>query len=273
MENLHNKTILIGKEPGQGRLMIAIQGTNYVTQIGFPGSVPSSVSRCKPSEGVAHAMIVIDDNGGMTLTNLKAQNVTYVNGNEIMSKHIDKDSAVELGAERFAINITMILNAAKNLISNSSVKHANSNNKGEASKDQGKTKEVHVSHLKAVWERYDSEITEIQERQRQQGVNARLPMFFTMGGGALSSVAIALCWPEWVRFMCIGLTIIGLIVMINAFMKSKNDTSTTDRKRATEDFQDNYICPNCKKTLPAVTYKILRRNYPSCPYCKAKFVD
>lgn len=273
METLKNKTILIGKEPGQGRLMIAIQGTNYATPIGYPGSVPASVSRCKPAEGVAHAKIAIDNNGSMTLTNMKAQNVTYVNGNEIMSKHIDKDSAVELGGERFAVNINMVLNAAKGLVPHASVKPAANNNQGTASKVQDQPKEVHVSHLKTVWENYDSEITEIQERQRQQGVNARLPMFFTMGGGAISSVAIALGWPEWVRFMCIGLTIIGLIVMINAFMKSKNDTSTTDKKRATEDFQDHYVCPDCKKTLPAVSYKILRRNYSNCPYCKAKFVD
>jgi hypothetical protein len=271
MERLRNKTLLIGKEPGQGRLQVAIQGTNLLANIGYPGSVPASVSRCMPAQGMAHAKIVIDANGNMTVTNMKPQNVTYVNGNQIMSKRIDADSQIELGGERFSVSVQALLNAAKSIIP----VQAPPNPVSQPQSQSQPQKEFSVKHLRTVWERYDEEITEIQERQRKQGISARIPMFFTMGGGAISSVSIALGWPEWVRFLCIGLTIVGLIVMVNAFMKSKNDTSIADRKRVMEEFQDNYICPNpeCKKSLPQVSYKLLRRNYPCCPYCKSKFVD
>lgn len=271
MENLNNTTILIGKEPEQGRLLIAIQGTNRYTRIGTPHSVPLSVSRCKPAEGVAHAKISIDSNGQMSIVNMKPQNVTYVNGNEIEKKHIDTTSRVELGDDHYRIDLVAILDAVKSMLQPNIISDINT----PIQHNQGQTKEYRVSHLKVVWDCYEKQISEIQERQRQQAINAKLPMFFTIGSGAISSLAIRLCWPSWVIFLCIGMTIVGLIVMLITYVNTKNDTSLADKKKALDEFQDNYICPNpeCRKSLPQVSYKILRRNYQYCPYCKCKFID
>ena len=71
MEQLKGKTILIGKEPSQGRLLVALPGSGKSAAIGLPGSVPASVSRCRPAEGIAHAKISIDQSGNIILTNLK----------------------------------------------------------------------------------------------------------------------------------------------------------------------------------------------------------
>ena len=69
-DNLKGKTILIGKEPEQSRLLIAIKGTSQITTLGQIGSVPNSVSRCKPTEGVAHCQIEIDLRRHFNCTNL-----------------------------------------------------------------------------------------------------------------------------------------------------------------------------------------------------------
>ena len=113
MERLKGKTILIGKEPGQGRLLVAIQGNGKSAAIGAPGSVPACVSRCKPSEGVAHAKITVDQTGNMTITNMKPQNVTFVNGSEIASKRVSSSNTVELGKDRFSINLPVVIETAK----------------------------------------------------------------------------------------------------------------------------------------------------------------
>ena len=97
MDKLKGKTIYIGKEQEHGRLIVAVQGYNETAQLGSPGSVPKSVSRCMPSEGVAHAKISVDPNGDMTLVNMKQQNVTYVNGAEIVPSRFNVYAAPPTG--------------------------------------------------------------------------------------------------------------------------------------------------------------------------------
>ena len=110
MEILHNKTILIGREPEKSRLMIAINTGNGIkaTTIGEAGSVPNSVSRCIAVNNMAHCRLEVDKAGGMRLSNMKEENVTYVNGNEIMSKAVTADSTIELGRGRFAVKASDI---------------------------------------------------------------------------------------------------------------------------------------------------------------------
>ena len=90
IENLKGKTILVGKEPGNGRLFVSVKinGQPKTAAIGEMNSVPNSVSRCKPAENTAHCKIEVDATGNLIVTNLKPQNVTYVNGAEIVSKKV-----------------------------------------------------------------------------------------------------------------------------------------------------------------------------------------
>ena len=115
MDRLKGKTILIGKEPGQSRLLVAIQSNGKSATIGTPGSVPACVSRCRPADGVAHAKIYVDHNGNMVLTNIKSRNVTYVNGSEIASKHVSLANSVELGRNRFRIDLPLVIETAKKI--------------------------------------------------------------------------------------------------------------------------------------------------------------
>lgn len=267
MDKLKGKTILIGKEPGQGRLLVSVAGKTAA--IGSANCVPSSVSRCKVAEGVAHAQITVDQNGRMILTNMKTQNVTYVNGSEIVSKHVLPTSTVELGKDRFNINLPLIIETAEKILAIAD---------GAAPQGGGakEVKKFNISHLERVWNDFHDKNMALKQRQRHQALMSRLPMFFTMGGGAISAVAMALGWSEAVKSLCLGMTVVGVIIMIYTFVKSKNDTSLEESEKLLEDFQEHYTCPNpeCNKFLGNMSYKLMKKQYSMhCPYCKSEFVE
>lgn len=272
MNTLKGKTILIGKEPGQGRLLVSVDGKKAA--IGATNSVPGSVSRCKVPEGVAHAQITIDQNGNMVLTNMKSANVTYVNGSEVASKRITPSNTVELGMDRFNISLPVIIETAKKLESLNTGDYGDLG--GNGGQKGNSVKQYNISHLEHVWNDFHDRNMEIKQRQRNQALMSRIPMFFTMGGGAVSAVSIAFGWPEAVRYLCVGMTVLGVIIMIYTFFKSKNDTSLEDSERILEDFQERYTCPNpdCNKFLGNMSYRLMKKQYSMhCPYCKCEFVE
>ncbi|MCM1111110.1 MAG: FHA domain-containing protein [Clostridium sp.] len=274
MERLKGKTILIGKEPGQGRLLVSVAGKTAA--IGSVNSVPGCVSRCKVAEGVAHAKITVDQNGTMILTNMKSQNVTYVNGSEIVSKRIQPTSTVELGKDHFNINLPVVIEAAKKLGTVASVNPGTPGGHSGGGGSAVTVKKFRISHLEHVWNDYHDSNLEIKQRQRHQALMGRIPMFFTMGSGAISAVAVALSWPEYVKTLCVALTVIGVIFMVYTFVKSKNDTSLEDSEKLLEDFQERYTCPNpdCNKFLGNMSYRLFKKQYSMhCPYCKCEYVE
>lgn len=245
-EKLKGKTILIGKEQGQGRLCIAVDGK--VAVIKQPGSVPGSVSRCKPQEGIAHAKIEIDSNGVMTITNMKSANVTYVDGIEIMSKLINDGCKITLGKDCYAIDVREVLLAAAKLMPEPE-------------------KIYNISHLARVWNDYHDGLRQLRERQRKINLVRTACGIFTLGA-----------MPCMFFFGPIGyvLTGIGLIGNIYSFVGMKNDNTADEQERLTEKFQSHYVCPNndCGKFLGNMSYKLMKKQYGmQCPYCKKKFVE
>lgn len=266
MNSLQGKTILIGKEPGNGRLLIAIPGGKSAA-IGSPNSVPNSVSRCKLAEGVAHAKITVDHSGNMILTNMKDRNVTYVNGTEIVSKRIVPSSRVELGMDRFLINLPMVLEAAGKLASISA------GNGGHAGCGASPKKKYNISHLKRVWEAYEQEMDRIAQQQLETGKKRMLPIMV----GSLSGVASPiLATLVAVNTLYITVPIAAISFGLYFTNYRKKDTSYEERKAAQERFTDDYVCPNpdCNKFLGNTSYKLLKKQYSmQCPYCKSEFVE
>ncbi len=246
LSNLKGKTILIGKEPGQGRLCITVMsnGKQVNAVIGTPGSVPNSVSRCK--DGTAHCKIDVDQSGNMVLVNMKPQNVTYVDGLEIESKKIDSSSIVSLGKDKYNININTIIDAVSKMV---------------------QEKEFDISHLEMVWNEYKEGKKDIKAKQRKINLSRTLCSIFTM-----------CAMPCIYFFGKIGyvLTGIGVIGTLIAFFCLKNDNSEERMDELAEDFQDRYVCPNpdCHRFLGNVSYKFLKKNYSMhCPYCKCEYIE
>lgn len=264
MNNLIGKTILIGKEPGQGRLAVAIVG-GKTAAIGNTDSVPNSVSRYRAADGVAHAKITVDHNGNMILTNMKPQNITYVNGTEIESKRITTANTIELGKDRYRINLPVILETAKKLavIGNQPTPSSNPNQ----NQQQKQTQTFNISHLEHVWNDLQARKKEIQVKQKKINL-------VRSGCGVFTMCAM----PCIFMFGPVGyvLTCIGILGNVYSFVGLKNDDTADVLEKLTENFQDRYVCPNpdCNKFLGNISYKLLKKQYSMhCPYCKSEYVE
>ncbi len=258
MEKLKGKTILIGKEPGQGCLMVAVSGTGKSGTVGTAGSVPGCVSRCKPMEGVGHAAILVDASGNMTLKNVKSQNITYVNGMEIVSKRIGPADRIELGKDRFGINLPAVLDTARKLVSSTS---------GTNGGGTGETKTFNIAHLEMVWNDYHDALRDLREKQKRVNLIRTGCGIFTM----CAMPCIFLFGP--VGYILTG---VGIIGNIYSFIGLKNDNTADEQERITEKFQERYACPNpeCNKFLGNLSYKLFKKQYSMhCPYCKCEYVE
>ena len=246
-EALKGKTILIGRENSPlSRLFISADAKALALNL----SVPKNVSRCLPAEGKAHCKIEISHNGELKITNLKDENRTYVNGNEIISKIIKPTDTVELGESRFAINIQQILNAATKLVTVA------------PPQPDGYS----IKHLENVWNDFENKNIELQKRAKHLNLLRSVPIAFTMIGGVISAIV-----DEDIRKYTIIITCIAVVILLYGLYKAATDKSIEERQEATKKFQDNYVCPKCRHFLGNQPYNIVRQN-KNCPYCKVRFI-
>lgn len=254
---LEGKTILIGKEPGNGRLLVAVKGAGTDT-IGPIGCVPASVSRCKPAEDVGHCQLSIDQDSVMTLTNLKPQNVTYVNGMEIITKRVTADSNITLGKDRYAVDLNTVLEKARKLVSQASA--------SQPPKPKKPAEALSIKHLEKVWNDYERKMEEIAYKQQKRGRNRTLPILLSSASATISAL-MARFFGVQTLWVSIPISVLITIIYVINFMVK--DTSMEDKKKAKDYLIDNYVCPHadCNHFLGYSEYKILRQN-KACPYCK-----
>lgn len=253
LDYLKGKTILIGKEPINKRLCISVMlnGQPQTTAIGFMNSVPDSVSRCKPAEGAAHCKIFVDSQGIITVTNMKPQNVTYVNGVEIMSKAVTESAKIELGMDRYPVEVKTVLESAAKLL---------------ATKMPPVPKECSIRHLEGVWKEYKENLHKISDKQANLVLWARIPMLFTMSGAILSA------FDEAIRSYALVFTGIALAVSLIGLYLQKTFKPDLEREKLSDELMKKYVCPNeaCRHYMGQQPYKILRQN-KKCPYCGCLF--
>lgn len=251
----------IGRDPATGRLevLVSADGKTKGVLVGEAGGVPPSVSRCVAGKGSAHLSIQVGGDGTLTAENLNPHNVTFVGGVEIISKKILPSDTLLLGKDKFPVSVKTILAVAE---------------KAASAWRKLPPKAFDISPLEAVWDNYHDRNAEIQEKAKRQNLAGRLPLLFTMASGVISSLAFTCGWGEAVKGLCLVLTSVGLIVMLCAFRKLRNDTSFEDRERIREEFEDKYVCPNpeCGKFLGYRSYRRVKKQ-DGCPYCKCKFTE
>lgn len=265
MEKLKGKNILIGKEPGLGRLLIAIEGITANMAIGVPGEVPDSVSRCKAAQGVAHARVNVNDSGIIRVTNLKPQNVTFVGGAEIATKRVGPDSFIELGKDKYRVRVADIISSALKILSGNSSNSQSGINPQELKQNDKPAKKFNISHLEGVWNNLKETKKEIVAKQKKINNIRAFCGVFTM-------MAMPCCF--FFGPIAYALTGVGIIGNIYSFIGLKNDNSTEVLEQLNETFQDEYVCPNCNKFLGNISYKLLKKQYSmQCPYCKCEFTE
>lgn len=276
MDNLKGKAILIGKEPERGRLLISIAGTTKMGALGADGCVPACVSRCLPASGVAHARIDIDDAGHLKITNLKSQNVTYVDGTAVITKIVRPDSVVELGMDRYRIDLAAVLKVAEKLLAvkvggkvqgGKSQPGVQSGNQTPGVKPQPPKLKYTINHLEGVWLEQLARRKEVRDKQKKVNL-------IRTGCGAFSMLTVPCSFVLGpVAYVFTG---IGLLGTVYSFVGLKNDDAAQKMEEITEEFQDKYVCPNpdCNKFLGNMSYKLLKKQYSMhCPYCKCEYVE
>lgn len=278
MNRLKDKTILIGREPDNARLLIAIQGSGKGAAIGDTGSVPGSVSRCFASEGKAHVKLTTDQSGNMVLTNMKPENVTFVNGSKVQSVIVHAEDTIEFGKDRYKINLPQILEVALSLAKVAS----------KPTSPQPPAPPVrifNISHLEKIWDDYHNEVLAIKKRQRDQGILSSLPIFVSMGGSALMALLSNTLGEEYqkeLKVLSIVFAVACVILMAYSFFRRKTDTSIEDTEIISNKFQQRYVCPNpdCRKFFGVVSYDMLKNHIRShrdqkmyCPKCGCELVE
>lgn len=222
--------LIIGRDGATAKLKV-VNGTQ-VNLYGEAASVPVDVSR-------QHCQLTAIDDNTFLIKNIKAANVTWVNGIEVQTKKISKDDKVELGQSRYTVPLLEIL-------------------------EQMKPNIADITPLKAVWEEYNQSTIAIKKRQQKNNLLARIPIFLTMLGGGLIAVS------EAIRPYSITFTVIALLIMAYGFYRQATDRGIDEQEKLKKQFQRDYVCPKCGRFMGFVDYDLLCQNN-NCPACKARY--
>lgn len=196
-------------------------------------------------------MITVDGNH-ISIENIKIQNVTYVDGNQVQNKVLTVSSKVQLGTEKIAIPLRQIIQLAT----------------GKANTHTVPT--FSLQPMEAVWERYNEEMLQIdidaaikQKKERKkrnlQGLCSSAGMLFVL-------------IPQlgYVRFLLMG---ISVLIMLYFFLKKDDDDITAVKKNNLRDeFARKYKCPNpeCGKPFGNIPYHQIKF-YKKCLACGCNY--
>lgn len=208
-----------------------------------------------------HCKLTVNPDGSMILENLSGSG-TKVDGIEIIRKAVRPDSIVQLGPQ-FRMRICDLVGHVSSTGQSTGTASAAAPKPGQK---QPEPPEVNISHLRRVWEEYNSTNLMIATEQRKINLiraalgiatMCTLPLMYILGPEAL---------------IITGVAIVGNIY---SFVGIKNAETPQQRQERQDDFDALWVCPNprCHRSIISKNYKLLVRNYQSCPWCKAKYVE
>lgn len=232
--------IIIGREEGARRLHCIAGGREF--NIGQAGLVPLSVSR-------RHCKITVNGSN-LAIENIKAQNVTYVDGNQVFSKSISPTSRVQLGEERFLLPLQQILQLTGAVPA--------------ASKNDAPT--FSLKPLAKVWEEYDNRRMEIQNDAARSANKQRLQGVLSMSGMCIGFIP----GLETIRIIII---VAALAIAVYFFVKGSSNATVQQQLHDLDDeYAKKYKCPNpeCGKPFGAVPYRQIEYN-KQCFACGCKY--
>ena len=239
--------IIIGREEGVRRLHCIAGGREF--NIGQAGSVPLSVSR-------RHCKITVNGSS-INIENIKAQNVTFVDGNQIFSKGITATSKVQLGEEKFLVPLQQILQLVG----------VYSGNVGNAGNDSKEAPTFSLKPMKAVWEEYDNRRMEIQNNAAKSANKQRLQGILSMLGMCIGFI------PSIDQTLRIVIVAAALAIAVYFFIRGSFSTTVQQQLHdLDEEYAKKYKCPNpeCGKPFGTVPYRNIEYN-KQCFACGCKY--
>jgi cell division protein FtsL len=231
--------IIIGREEGARRLHCVAGGREF--NIGAAGCVPLSVSR-------QHCKLTVNGSN-ITIENIRAQNITFVDGNQVFSKSISATSRVQLGKERYLIPLQQILQLAI------------------GTPDGQPIPTFSLKPLKNVWQEYDDRRMEIQNKAAKSANKQRLQGILSMLGMCIGFI------PGIDQTIRIVIIVAALAIAIYFFVKgSMNATVQQQLHDLDEEYAKKYKCPNpkCGKPFGSIPYRNIEYN-KQCLACGCKY--
>lgn len=239
---------VLGKEEGQHRLLVKIGSKAFV--VGTPQSVPNTVSRTHCSLSVEFSDDLTRKVTKIMIKNIKTQNITYVDGQEIETKVIGENSFVQLGIDRYSVDLKQVINGMRKFLPQL-------------------PEEFSILPLKSIWQDYDT--TKMQLQLSEQKKNN-----FRSLGGILSGAGILFMFVPAlgiIRYLATGMSVLIGIVFFFRGMNT-NSSLTVKLHDLDENFRKKYVCPNpkCRHFLGQIPYDVLRQN-KGCVHCKCQFKE
>lgn len=236
--------IIIGREEGARRLHCIAGGREF--NIGQAGTVPLSVSR-------RHCKISVNGSN-VSIENIKEQNVTFVDGNQIFSKGITQSSHIQLGEDKYPVPLQQILQ----LVGASTV------NGGDFSKE---LPTFSLKPMKTVWEEYDCRRMKIQNDAAKSANKQRLQGILSMLGMCLGFI------PGLDPAIRIVIIIAALSIAVYFFVRGSIGTTVQQQLHDLDDeYAKKYKCPNpaCGRPFGAIPYRNIEYN-KQCLACGCKY--
>ena len=222
--------IQIGRDLSTSKLRLTNGEKSVLTD---RADVPSTVSP-------EHCEIDVEDNC-IKLRTLDINNYTYVNGQAVEAKTIQKTDKVELGSDHYPFDWKSLDGVLPPM--------------------------ADIRPLRNVWESYEQQNIGLQIDERRFNTLRSITGLITMVAIALS-IATGGRSPWYL--LLYGVAITASLVF---FVKAYRDAAKIPQKRQelTKKFQHDYVCPHCGRFLGNQSYDILTQN-ACCPYCKTKFI-
>lgn len=236
--------IIIGREEGARRLHCIVGRREF--NVGQAGTVPLSVSR-------RHCKVSVNGSD-ISIENVKDQNITFVDGNQIIRKAITLTSRVQLGEEKFLVPLQQILKLAD--VSTGNV--------------DGSQKEVptfSLKPMKTVWEEYDKRRMEIQNNAAKSANKQRLQGILSMSSMCLGFI------PGIDPAIRIVIIVVALSIAVYFFIKGSVGTTVQQQLHDLDDeYAKKYKCPNpaCGRPFGAIPYRNIEYN-KQCFACGCKY--
>ena len=221
-----------------------------------------------PTVSREHCWLTDNGDGTYTLQN-KSQQGTFVDGRQIIKTQVTPETFIKLSD-------TTIVKVADLLPLKQAVAPPVTGVKQVATPPiqpkQPEVPEYSIKHLRIVWNEYHDKQLEIKNNQRTINLLRSASPMFTLGSGAIATLAKTMGWGDAIFGLTIVMTIIGLGLMVYSFIKGFNDKSIEEQDKATEEFQHKYVCPNpkCNHFMGNQSYHLVRQN-KTCPWCKCKY--
>ena len=220
--------ILIGRDPENNTLKISTNGKSV-----NGGKVTNTMSR-------EHCIITRKSDGTAIIKNINPKNVTFVNGQPVTTKTIYGNDVVELGADKYKLDLTPFK----------------------------LTKIANIRHLEFVWNSYKQNQDKIRISQIRKNALRSATGILTMG-----AILISFSGNEkisFLRYILYGLAIVFIIW--TAWSDIFNPGKSIDKvNKMQQQFQDDYVCPNCGTFLGSGnSFDLLIKN-GECHKCHTKF--